>query len=303
MPIGGPIDIEAICRTFCRPGDDVIDVGANIGITSVLEGLIVNPGRVIAIEPVPPTFEHLAKNVRTSGLPNITCLKRAASRAAGEVKLVSRPKFGFAAYVGDDGAVPGCDEFQVPSATLDEIVRETGVGNVRFVKIDVEGYELEVLAGADELLSSFEPVVLLEANHYCLNIFRKLSMVDFVSAVLSIFPFAFAIDFVPHLEFVDLRTRERLPDFYHANVVRHRFANFVCGFDRSVQEHLDRVRTQSLSVVSVESSQGGEKGEGGQDQSDHGADLPQPFRVSDRERAVIMLKRRLMNMVYSKLRR
>ena len=84
--------------------------------------------------------------------------------------------------------MPGTRRKTLPSLTLDQLVEDEKLSRVDFIKIDVEGFELEVLRGSRLVLQRFQPTVFLEADHYCLNIFRRLSMVDFLEEILSIFP-------------------------------------------------------------------------------------------------------------------
>jgi FkbM family methyltransferase len=235
----GPVDLVPVFAACCRPGDRIIDVGANIGITAVLAGALVgpDPGRVIAIEPVPETFAHLEENIRRSGLGNVDCVMAAAAAEEGEVGLVTRAGSNFAAFVSYENVLrryPAYDELPARAQSLDQIVEEVGLDRVDFIKIDVEGYELEVLRGARRTLAGFGPRVFLEVNHYCLNVFRRTSVVDFVDEVLGLFPRVIAVDTTFAL--IDLTDLSTHHVFFHENVVSGRFPNLLCGFDEQVAD-------------------------------------------------------------------
>jgi FkbM family methyltransferase len=228
----GPVDLLPVFRACCRPGGRVIDVGANIGITAVMAAALVDPGQVVAIEPVPATFAHLEANVARSGLVNIDCVRAAAAAEEGEVGLVTLAGSNFAAFVGYENVLrryTAYDEIPVRALSLDQIVAEVGLDRVDFIKIDVEGYELEVLRGARRTLSSFRPMVFLEVNHYCLNVFRRISVVDFIDEVLDVFPVVFAVD--TSFSLIDLTDLCTHHVFFHENVVSGRYPNLLCGFD------------------------------------------------------------------------
>ena len=71
-------EVENVLRAFLRPGDTFVDIGANIGIFSLLAARIVGPsGRVIAFEPVPITLEKLRANILLNDLQNITVVPAA----------------------------------------------------------------------------------------------------------------------------------------------------------------------------------------------------------------------------------
>jgi FkbM family methyltransferase len=246
MPLDGPFDLEQLFAVFCQPGGNVIDVGANIGITATIAGLMVAPGSVLALEPVAEAFAHLEANIERSNLRNVKCLNLAAAAAEGQVNLVYHPGHTFAAFVGYEKVTDrytGYAEKSVRAVALDQLVLDEGLSNVDFVKIDVEGYELEVLRGSRAMLEKCRPVVFMEANHYCLNIFRRMSLVDFTEEVLSIFPVVYALDIT--FEFLDLTDTATHAGFFHESVVRGRFPNLLCGYDADIRVRLEQLAAGS----------------------------------------------------------
>jgi FkbM family methyltransferase len=249
LPSNGPADIQQLFEVFCREDSNVIDVGANVGVTAVIAGLLASRGSVLALEPVKDTFDYLAVNIAQSKVTNVKCLNLAAAAAGGHVQVVTRPGHSFASFVGYEQVLKryaGYDEERVEAITLDRLVEREGMTRVDFVKIDVEGFELEVLRGCPQLLAEFQPTVLLEANHYCLNIFRRVSMVDFTEEVLSYFPIVYAVD--ASSEILDLTLETNHPVFFHDNVVRGRYQNLLCGFDPSIKSRLEHLKSEQPAV-------------------------------------------------------
>jgi len=243
MAPDGPAELVPVFEACCPQGGNVIDVGANIGITAIMAGLLTGSGRVIALEPVTETFGFLERNVAQSGLSNVDCVRAAVSSAPGSVDLITRPGSNFAAFVGYEDVLdryPGYTQDAAPAVTMDDLVHGKGLHRLDFVKIDVEGYELEVLAGAKRALADFEPTVFLEANHYCLNVFRRISIVDFIESILATFPHVFAVD--ASFGVFDLTDASTHHAFFHENVVSGRFQNLLCGFSDSVPEIMERIR-------------------------------------------------------------
>lgn len=241
----GPIDLLPVLVASCRPGDTVVDIGANIGVTAIMAGVLAAPGRVVAVEPVPETFVHLERNISRSQIDGVTCVNAAIGAAEGTVNLVTRSGSNFAAFVGYEGVLDryvGYDEYEARVQTVDRLVEEQSLTSVNFMKIDVEGYELEVLRGAVSVLDRFQPVVFLEVNHYCLNVFRRASIVDFLDEILALFPFVYAVDTT--LATVDLTDLATHPSFFHDNVVLGRFPNLLCGFDDRVAQIAMELRDQ-----------------------------------------------------------
>jgi FkbM family methyltransferase len=151
---------------FLRSGDVFVDVGANIGLfTLIAASRVGSTGKVIAFEPTSKTYERLVGNVRLNRLCNVDCVRSALSDHTGELDLV-RSADGFDAW----------NSFAGPTTTQTVSRERVGViewdryaeahllsGNVTMMKIDVEGWESRVLAGGREILSrSDSPVLQVE---------------------------------------------------------------------------------------------------------------------------------------------
>jgi FkbM family methyltransferase len=159
-----------VIRELVRPGDVVVDVGANIGLfTYFLSRLVSDGGVVHGIEPVPVTYDILVSNVRGIGLRNVHLWNVAASDHEGpgwmEVPTYpgrSRRNF-YRAAVVPDGRPTQSLAYRVRLTCLDTL---SGVGDrpASFVKIDVEGHELAVIAGAMGLITASRPALLIEVT-------------------------------------------------------------------------------------------------------------------------------------------
>jgi FkbM family methyltransferase len=151
---------DFITRTL-RPGDVFVDVGANIGVHAIVAARAVMPGgRVYALEPNPATFRALERNVAANGFNGtVRCICVAASDAAGVASL-HVPGAGYAAHSSlADPHMPLAGEIEVEVAQLDDLVQDSPA----LVKIDVEGWERHVIAGAHRLLSARDaPHLLVE---------------------------------------------------------------------------------------------------------------------------------------------
>ncbi len=157
---------------FVAPGSYCIDVGANVGPVTLALALRVGPtGRVLAIEPGPPYVARLRRNLQANLRlkDRVVILQSGISEAEGSLLWRPDPLHPFNAGLSHVHgiAVPG--EVRVPVTTLDAVVAQQRWDRVDFIKIDVEGMELEVLRGAGDILKSRRPVVLFET----LEIFRR----------------------------------------------------------------------------------------------------------------------------------
>jgi FkbM family methyltransferase len=147
-------------------GMTMIDVGANMGVYSMFASKLVGEsGLVVAVEPSTRDFQRLASHVTLNGLHNVRCLQVAASDDSKEaiLKIASDRNSGHNTFGNFSYAtVEGVGEEIVQTRSLDSLVVAQGLQRVDLIKIDVEGHELRVLAGAVETLTHFRPRVLIE---------------------------------------------------------------------------------------------------------------------------------------------
>lgn len=137
-------------------GDIVVDVGAHIGAFSVKAAKIVGKkGKVVAIEPEVNNLSFLRRNIEANELRNVTIVPIGIWSGRGELKLnLSTYRTGQHSFYRDRcyGTKDAGEFEEVEVDTLDNMLRELGVKKVDFIKIDVEGAEIEVLKGMDEAL-------------------------------------------------------------------------------------------------------------------------------------------------------
>ncbi|MEA2704641.1 MAG: hypothetical protein QOD63_2586 [Actinomycetota bacterium] len=151
-------------RSFLRPGDWAIDAGANVGLmTSPMAAAVGAGGAVWAFEPFPRNVERLRalKDVNSLSQLRIFPVALAASAATAELRLSAEPGgSGFPSFVAPWA---GGERVEVATCTLDELVEAHAPDcPLRLLKIDVEGAEVELLAGARATLSGPRPTVLCE---------------------------------------------------------------------------------------------------------------------------------------------
>jgi FkbM family methyltransferase len=148
----------AIFRQLVRPGQCVFDVGANIGAHTIALAAIVGPhGRVTSFEPQRVIFQMLNANVALNGLHHVTTHQMALGSAAGSLKV---PPLDYAGELNFGGLslehIKQGEE--VRQSTFDSLA----VRACDFVKIDVEGMEIEVLKGMAETIQRFRPAMYVE---------------------------------------------------------------------------------------------------------------------------------------------
>lgn len=157
-----------VIRSLVQPGDQVLDVGANVGYLSGLFARWVGPsGRVVSVEPIPDTHDALASSMATLFPGRVTVFQACVSDRPGTVTMDvpvgadGRENFYESRIrTGADSVLPGARSFTVEAVTLDDLVRREKL-RPAFVKIDVEGHEETALHGAPNLLAG-QPALLIE---------------------------------------------------------------------------------------------------------------------------------------------
>lgn len=144
-----------------KKGDVVLDVGANIGLTTIRASKLIGPkGTIYAIEAMPSTFEILKFNILLNKLINVVCFNVALSDYTGKTKIFHNLEINRgSASLYSDKKLGGVD---VMVNTLDEFVINKGVKTINFVKIDIEGAEYPMLVGGSNFFKTNRPIICIE---------------------------------------------------------------------------------------------------------------------------------------------
>jgi|ERR671931_75312 FkbM family methyltransferase len=161
---------DEIIEHFCpKEGDIVVDVGAHYGRYTIIGSKRVGiNGKVIAIEAHPGNFDILNRNIQLNRLTNVIPLNYAVYSQRTKIKLyLPDEDLGYTIYntIMVNRANPGDNFVEVNADTLDNILQLNRIKQVNWVKIDVEGAELEVLKGATNVLSNSKDISLLLEVH------------------------------------------------------------------------------------------------------------------------------------------
>jgi len=147
----------AIFNRFVKPGDTVVDVGANIGWYTLLASRLVGPtGRVLAFEPT-EAMNLLRKHLKMNGIRNVGTYRVALGATEGVVKEALNYSW-----------PPTLSDRKVPVAPV-ESLDDLKFERLDFLKLDTDGYEADILQGAQETLVRLKPKLLVEICEYTLR--------------------------------------------------------------------------------------------------------------------------------------
>jgi FkbM family methyltransferase len=167
--------ITWICRQLLRPGDTALDIGANLGVVTLAMAKFVGPtGHVHSFEPNPAMQDLAAQSIARS-YKNVTLHRLALGSEDAELELRVPPSnIGAGSFVNHKQNAQ-TKVVRCPVRKLSDITASEGIKNIRLIKIDVEGFENEVLTGASDVLSQMRPdAIILETNQVSDIAFRDL---------------------------------------------------------------------------------------------------------------------------------
>jgi FkbM family methyltransferase len=146
---------------FLKSGDTFIDVGCSTGIYSLYASRICGEfGKIVSIDANPDMITCLEKSAARNHMANLQCLTTGVSSSNEELQFYSnssKPN-SFSFVKQDKDAISTTAKVK----SLDSIAKELNLQDIAYIKIDVEGFEENVLLGASEIIRASQPVIQIE---------------------------------------------------------------------------------------------------------------------------------------------
>lgn len=155
-----PFILDLISR-YLRDGSTFVDIGANIGQHSIFAASVVgDSGKVYSFEPIPYIYSQLLDSVKINHFDSIIEAHNVAlgEEDKTEILYIETNNVGGSSIVGPHGK--DNEEINITVKRGDDMLRD--IKHIDMVKIDVEGYEYEVLAGMQKILAQHKPIIVLE---------------------------------------------------------------------------------------------------------------------------------------------
>jgi len=164
-----------------------IDIGSNIGYYALLEGAKIGKnGTVWAIEPSPENFSTLVYNTKLQQNHNIHTFNFAIGDKNSEIEFLIGKKSNWSKVKDGNDLIKSEDKIiKVPVKTLDSFVKDNEIEKIDLLRMDVEGYENNIIDGATEVLIKFKPKIMIEIHKMIMGkkgtraILEKLSKINY----------------------------------------------------------------------------------------------------------------------------
>jgi FkbM family methyltransferase len=152
-------------RKTVKEGDVILEIGANVGIfTVILARWVGSSGHVYAFEPTPEASATLRRHLALNRVEDrVTILPDAISDAPGRSAFYVEGTSGENTLSGRHSRIPSADRIEVQVTTIDAFCRERGIAPT-LIKIDIEGYEFHALRGALGVIGQYSPGIVIELH-------------------------------------------------------------------------------------------------------------------------------------------
>jgi len=176
-----------IINALIKPGTEVFDIGANIGIMAIPFLRVHHDITVVSIEASPNTLPYLKKtHAANTNAGRWTIIDKAVSDKEKKINFqLAEPRDGAYDSIGDTKRITFTRLVEVDCTTIDNIWKKRNRPNISFIKIDIEGADLLALRGASECIENCKPAILVEWNQINIKAFA-LANLDFFNFFNSI---------------------------------------------------------------------------------------------------------------------
>jgi FkbM family methyltransferase len=234
-------DMTRLFETLIKPDMVVADIGANIGMTALLFSDLAK--NVYAFEPGRSIFDILSGNL--SGVDNVELVNIGMGDVCSDQVLTFMKANRSGGWVGDEIKLENKDYMTetIRIETLDHFFDGSRPAP-DFIKMDVEGFEPSVLRGAHTLLARDKPTVVLELNHFCLNVVHRVTLPDFMDQLRALFPVLLAVD-NGNKRLANLHDPDAAYMVMHDHATKFNFPNIVAGFSDDLHGQMQALAAQA----------------------------------------------------------
>ena len=153
-----------ILKKYIKDDDIVIEAGANMGSETLLISKMLTKGHIYCFEPNPYVFNRLKINISINELANVDAYDCALGESDKQISFNIYPtNFCNAGMSSKYMETSNTNKITVTQKTLDSFVKENNIGKVDFIKMDIQGSEMDMINGAAATIAAFKPIIFTEA--------------------------------------------------------------------------------------------------------------------------------------------
>ena len=158
------VPIQKIFAQHLKTGDVFYDIGANVGFFSIIAAKLVGGGKVYAFEPGSENAKSIRHNAELNDFKQIEVIEKAVSNTSGTGEFLLAKYSGGHALATADAPPDLAGKVTVDLVSIDDLIASEQIEPPNFVKIDVEGAELDVLKGMTQTIKTYQPTVIYEVD-------------------------------------------------------------------------------------------------------------------------------------------
>lgn len=153
-----------LLKKFWKPGITFLDIGANVGVYTVMAAKRLGHNSVIhAFEPVQRLYQRMTSNLILNAYDHVITHPVAISSSTGSASIWI-PKHNNLGMSSLHPSTPNLEEEHIHTITLDDWVKKIGITSIDIIKMDIEGHEMQALVGAESTLTNMQPVITIELS-------------------------------------------------------------------------------------------------------------------------------------------
>ncbi|MCJ2142946.1 FkbM family methyltransferase [Methylobacterium sp. E-066] len=229
--------IMKLMASLVRPGDTCFDIGANIGVHSIVfSELVGDSGQVYSFEPSSVSSTFLQRNVKNNELANVKCFQIGFGRTSSRPQFTHFVNIGGCSFVNPEGDVSEVirTAWNAELETITETVQIESfdtwcagqkIKRIDVLKLDAEGSEIAVIEGGLQFIRLFKPAMIVELNVNTISIYYKESPVTFFELLASIYNYIYVIDEGEDIQlsrvtsFAELESRLAVPNHWWVDLL------------------------------------------------------------------------------------
>ena len=159
------VPIQNIFAQHLKTSDVFYDIGANVGFFSIIAAKLVgDTGKVYAFEPGEGNAKSIRHNAQLNNFSQVEVIEKAVSNTSGSGQLLLAKYSGGHALATADAPPDLAGELTVNIVSIDDLIAQNKIEPPNFVKVDVEGAELDVLKGMTETIKTYQPTIIYEID-------------------------------------------------------------------------------------------------------------------------------------------